>query len=216
MSKYWRLSLALCVAALMQFAAPASAGIVPSQISTSVNLGTGVASFSILFDQVPDFFSTDGVGRQADSFQFYVQSQSPFLLSDFHVPPDDAESIIRGENIHLGDGIPVIWVDSFNPGPPQSGGWGPTYSQVSFSLVGELLTFDVPLVDLRDDDGVFWFRFGTYEFGRTSYAEEVLFQSGMTYTGDGLLAPLPEPGTMALLAIGLLSICGVRRISLNP
>src|SRR5262252_707318 len=48
---------------------------------------------SITFDGVPDFYTTDAFGRQADSFQFYISYALPYKETF-------APIIVRGDEIH--------------------------------------------------------------------------------------------------------------------
>jgi hypothetical protein len=146
--------------------------VTPHWVSTNVNAKTGTVTFSIMFDDVPNFTTVDAFGRQADSFQFYVDSQRKSLLGDFYKAARGeadpiGKSIIRGESIHAGSGIPIVWVDPAG-GPPESGGWGATHTTVPFSLHGKMLKLEVSIPDLEDDDGVFWYYFETFEYGGTS------------------------------------------------
>jgi hypothetical protein len=194
--------------------------LVPDALSTHINHGLGLVTFNVVFNRVPDFSIVDGAGRQRDGFQVYVDSAGPFVAGDFERASDgcavptcnfDTKTIIRGGNIHLGLGLPLIWIDPLNPGPPENGGWGPTIEYLPFTVSGRLLSFDVSLPSLRDDDGHFWYLFATSEYGSGSfpYTNETLFISDVRYTDSDFPrpppAPIPTPPTSALIA--LLLVC---------
>ena len=50
---------------------------------------TGIVDFRLTFDQVPDFFTVDMFGRQADSFQLYIAppgTDNPLEFFSIQVP----------------------------------------------------------------------------------------------------------------------------------
>src|SRR5206468_4328980 len=56
-------------------------------------------TFSITFNRPPDFYTLDGVGRQADSFQFYLFTRSEPGINR------QGNTIVRGEEIHIGGDV---------------------------------------------------------------------------------------------------------------
>src|SRR5438046_356527 len=66
-------------------------------VSESVlfNSATGQAQFTIAFNQPPDFFTLDTVGRQANSFQYFIVGDPGLTYPDLY------DSIIRAEEIHI-------------------------------------------------------------------------------------------------------------------
>jgi hypothetical protein len=139
-------------------ASPQSTLAIQSQVAI-YNPSTGVVTFRIVFNRFPDFFTTDEVGRQADSFQYFVGSDVP-------VDPQFLDSIIRGEEIHSTGMIPIR--NAFPPDPtPGSGGWGTIRGEVPFTLHGPVLSFAAPLSLLTDRTGldILPYILEAYEFG---------------------------------------------------
>jgi len=119
----------------------------------------GVVAFRIVFNRPPDFSTTDELGRQADSFQYFVGSDLPQNALIF-------DSIIRGDEIHSTGLITIR--NAFPADPlPSSGGWGTIRAQVPFTLRGSVLQFSVPLSVLTDrtDVSVIPYQLEGYEFG---------------------------------------------------
>jgi hypothetical protein len=143
--------------------------VAPQWLSTHVDRKAGTVVFTVMFEDVPDFTTIDTAGRQADSFAFFVDSEQPSPIQDFYqaaAGQQDAtgKSIIWGESIHSSGVVSVVWVDSVS-GSTANGGWGRTVTTVPFTLHGAMLRFEVPLLDLQDDDGVFWYYVTTVEYG---------------------------------------------------
>lgn len=65
--------------------------------SAVVNLDAKEVLFTIDFNRVPDFFTLDQVGRQADSFQYFIDPSGELPI--FRPPSaySNLSSIIRGE-----------------------------------------------------------------------------------------------------------------------
>jgi hypothetical protein len=165
------------------------ADFIATSQSAAYDPSDGLVNFSVIFNQSPNFFTTDSDGRQATDFQFYI-------IGDPALPyPADFDSIVRGTEIHFGGGIPIR--DAFPPVPdPNAGGWGAIRGSVPFTLVGTELTFSVPLAVLSDHstDGSFSYDFQTDVFGASSQ-----------YLADQQSIVLPEPATISLLSF--LGIC---------
>jgi Ca2+-binding RTX toxin-like protein len=124
---------------------------------------TGQVAFTLTFNRPPDFQTVDSLGRQADSFQYYI-------VGDPSLPyPRNYDSIIRGEELHLSS--PVLRVRNARPTDPTapssvSGGWGTVRGVVPYQLDGSVLTFSASLGLISDHsvDGQF-----TYDLGITQY-----------------------------------------------
>jgi hypothetical protein len=118
--------------------------------SLSIDPATHVADFTLTFNQKPDFSTVDSLGRPDNSFQveFNGNYQPPLLSPVYPLDAQSTEptSIIRGDEIHIADSIPVRLPDG--NGGPNSGGWGPAITSVPFSLIGDTLSFSVPAADL--------------------------------------------------------------------
>jgi hypothetical protein len=112
---------------------------------------TGEVAFTLVFDHQPDFFSADALGRQADSFQY-------FIVGDLTLPyPSRYDSLIRGEELHLTiDQIPI-----------RDAVTGALRGSVPYSLTGAELNFSAPLSLISDhtDARTLQYVVETYEFG---------------------------------------------------
>ena len=56
---------------------------------------SGDVKFSITFNQRPDFYTVDSVGRQADSFQYFIVGDQNLSY------PYNYDSIIRDEDVNI-------------------------------------------------------------------------------------------------------------------
>lgn len=137
--------------------------------SVVVDTTNAQALFTIDFSESPDFFTVDSAGRQADSFQFFVDADGG--LPVFRGSPyfAEADTIIRGEEIHLTGNIPIR--DTFGEGGSNSGGWGPIRGSITYTLDQDVLTFSVPIGLLNDADGLLSYNLETYEFGGLTDSE---------------------------------------------
>jgi hypothetical protein len=146
--------------------------------------------FTINFNQSPDFLTLDSQGRQTHSFQY-------FIIGDASLPgPASFDAIIRGEELHIsGNALRVRNASPPDPDPAASG-WGSMRGSVPFALIGEALTFTVPLSVISDHsvNGLFAYQLESYEFGN------------LTRHRDGQ-SSLPAPATVSLLAIGAVALC---------
>jgi hypothetical protein len=126
-----------------------------------------VADFQLTFNSAPDFFTVDSLGRQADSFQFFINpnaSPKPFNIATVS---SGAITIVRGEEIHVFDEIPVR--DRTPPSPdPSGGGWGPIRGSVPFSISGVSVDFSVPTA-LLGITGKFSFVLQGSNYGALNY-----------------------------------------------
>ncbi|MEH1846396.1 MAG: hypothetical protein V7L25_15705 [Nostoc sp.] len=170
--------------------------------SAVVNLDAKEVLFTINFNRVPDFFTVDQVGRQADSFQYFIDADGE--LPVFRGSPyySELESIIRGEEIHVAGDVRIRDVFSIGASEPNSGGWGKIRGSVPYSLDGTVLKFSAPLEFIGDSDGLFSYQLELYEFGGIS---DLLGDKKST------IASVPEPNfALAALTFGALSV-GLRR-----
>jgi hypothetical protein len=201
---YQKLAVATAGAA-MSFAAmesnPAQAALLINSESVVANLDSREALFTIEFNEVPDFFTVDSVGRQADSFQYYIDTDGE--LPVFRGSPyfSELETIIRADEINVAGDIRIRNVFPIGSGGANSGGWGPLRGSVPYTLNGTVLTFLAPLELIGDSDGLFSYRLETYEFGGTSgipIESTSVIQSSPPRS-------VPEPNsTIGLLALGML------------
>ncbi len=157
--------------------------------TASFDPATDQVTFTIEFNRLPDFFATDSVGRQANSFQYFV-------LGDLALQyPAAFDSIVRGEEIHIANSIRIRnAVPSVSD--PAAGGWGAIRDVVPFSLSGSLLSFSAPLASLSDRsvDGRFSYRLEVYSFG------------GLDQFAQAETTVVPEPGMLVNLSLGLTAL----------
>ena len=125
---------------------------------------TGQVAFTLTFNRPPDFRTVDSLGRQADSFQY-------FIIGDPSLPyPNNYDAIIRGEELHSSS--PLLRVRNSRPTDPTvppsvSGGWGTVRGMVPYQLTGNVLTFSMPLGLISDHgaDGPFSYDLELYQYG---------------------------------------------------
>jgi hypothetical protein len=123
---------------------------------------SGEVTFKIVFNQTPDFFTTDSAGRQANSFQYFIVGDQSLSY------PSNYDSIIRGEEIHTSINlIPIRNAVPPDYSDPRSGGWGTIRGEVPYTIRGRVLTFTVPLSLITDqgDVSAIDYRLETYQFG---------------------------------------------------
>ena len=135
--------------------------------TASFDPATDQVTFTIEFNRPPDFFATDSLGRQADSFQYFVLGDPGLGY------PAEFDSIVRGEEIHIANAIRIRnAVPSVSD--PAAGGWGAIRDVVPFSLSGSLLSFSAPLASLSDHsvDGRFTYELQVYSFGITGQSAQ--------------------------------------------
>jgi len=156
--------------------------------SAQIDRTANVVRFEILYNRVPDFFTLDPGGRQADSFQINLD-----ILRGCHgmggSSPYPWETIIRGEEIHMAGDIPIR--DHIN-GPsssPWSGGWGPILGSVPYSMDGTLQRFEAPFSMLNYSSGNILFTLEIFRFGEWQ----------ARYRG---IAHNPSPGPAACVLAG--------------
>lgn len=176
---------------------PAQAALMVNSQSAVTNLDTQEVLFTIDFNEVPDFSTVDEFGRQADSFQYFVDADGELPVPFGGDPPySELETIIRGGEIYVASDIPVR--DVLGEGGPNSGGWGPIRGSVPFALNDTVLTFSAPLQLIGDSDGLFSYELLLTEFGGTT---DVLQDRSV---------PVPEPsstlGIFGIAALGTISL----------
>jgi hypothetical protein len=148
--------------------------------------------FAISFNRVPDFLTVDGLGRQADGFQYWIfYDNNPLHIT---LPPE-LSALIRGVEIHVGGNLRIRSAAPPAVDDPYYGGWGAIRAVIPFNLVDTALTFSVDLTKLGDADGKFAFRLDTFEYGDTT--DSVV---GGT-AGPYYLIPEPDSLFLAMSAI---------------
>jgi hypothetical protein len=157
--------------------------------SAIVDFDNMEVSFNIVFSRIPDFYTTDGVGRQADAFQYYIDFDS----SPIYPGSNFIEAIISGGEIHVYDEIPFRDTLTHSP-DPTSGGWGEIRGLVPYELNGRELLFTASLATIGDLDGQFGYGLGLFEYG---------IDTDWVYVP---VAGIPEPTTIFLLGLGCLTL----------
>ena len=182
----------------------ASFGALIVSDDVTFNAGSGVADFVITFNSTPDFFTLDSVGRQDDSFQFFIRP-SPTLPS-LGGPFYNVTTIIRGEEIHVGGDIRLRDVAPTSS-DPSSGGWGPLRGSVPFSISGASVNFSVPMA-LLGVTGDFSYDLQGYNFGIQNYN-----LWGTTANVSPPVTPVPEPSTgiAGIFLLGMLGLSFLRK-----
>jgi probable HAF family extracellular repeat protein len=145
---------------------------------SNIDAGSNV-NFSLTFNQVPDFFTVDQVGRQANGFEFYISTSTNITTTG------PFASIIRGDEIHVAGDLRIR-----NDNPPDtadtnSGGFGSIRGSVPYVLNGQTLTFSVP-ASVLNVSGPFG-----YELDLLSYGGRTSYYNGLA--GGPIIPPPPPP-----------------------
>jgi hypothetical protein len=153
---------------------------------------TNKVLFTIQFNQPPNFSTVDSIGRQANSFQY-------FIVGDPGLPyPAKYDSIIRGDEIHLSiDALRIRNSVPPDPGPVAvTGGWGSIRGEVPFNVNGNIVTFSTPLSLISDHsmNGIFEYRLESSEFG------------GFTQFAENQSTVATEPASAILMAMGCITL----------
>ena len=154
-------------------------------------------TFTVTFNESPDFFTTNELGEPDNAFQFFYDSEPAGDEIDF---AGEDVVIIRGAEIRFDDNIPIR--DSLNPGGeefPNAEGWGEMLGSVDYELDGTTITFAGGWDVLRETDGVFGYRL--FAFEQAELTNEVIFLSR-------ILVPLPP--AVLLGTVGLASLARFR------
>ncbi|HLL88288.1 MAG TPA: hypothetical protein VK324_03200, partial [Tepidisphaeraceae bacterium] len=99
-------ALATAAGALLLTAAPAAAAFEIVSQDLQLDRANGLGTFSLLFNQVPDFDTTDAFGRPQNSFQYEVDTN----WNGSGAQPFAYESIgwvFRGDEIRFGGTVPI-------------------------------------------------------------------------------------------------------------
>jgi hypothetical protein len=169
--------------------------------NVSVDAISRQTTFTVTFNQPPDFFTADELGRPADGFQFFYDSQPTDGEIDF---AGDDVAIIRGVEIRVDHDIPIR--DSLNPSGeefPNAEGWGETRGAVDYQLDGAMLSFTTSWELLGETDDVFGYRLFALQEGELT--SEVTFLSR-------IVVPLPTPLLFGAIGLLLSACASIRRI----
>ena len=161
--------------------------------SVSVDTARQTATFTLVFDEKPDFTAGDR-GQQAMAFQYEIDAHDTKLNAPLTF--NDIDTVVRGNEIGRGQGLPVRDRDG-DGGGPEAGGWGPVRALLPFELTDNTLTFTAGLTALGDTDGKFRYRVLTTENG--------------SVTSEVKAAVIPLPAA-SLTGVGMLTALGVARV----
>jgi hypothetical protein len=181
------------IAALLGFAAISRADFLLESQHLAYDASTGSANFSLTFNQAPDFNTLNSQGEPADAFQVNFAGIYP-TTTPF---PRNLTAVIRGEEIHNGNGIPVR--ATTGDGGPQAGGWGPARDSVPFQLVGDTVDFSVPATDLGWDGHGGQYRVFSLQYGQQTASETVTLVPTPTALESGLAGLLIIAGVSAYM-----------------
>jgi hypothetical protein len=189
---------AVAVSAVSFWAGLVQAELLPYRFDATVNGGAQSVTFNISFSRTPDFTTVDGMGRQADSFQIWIDD------SKSADPTYNGSVIVRGQEVHYDDDIRIR--DRDGVGGPEAEGWGPVRNAVSYSMVGTNFSFTASWADLGLSDGDF-----SYDLSVLEYGSQITSQYGendIVYEPD--FQTIPEPSTAVLFG-ACLGVLGLMR-----
>ncbi|MCK4294581.1 MAG: hypothetical protein KAY65_15380 [Planctomycetes bacterium] len=178
-------SFIILLVGVLSVTAQAVPFLIESEQST-VDLDNSQVLFSATFNQSPDFFTTDAVGRQRHCFQYYL-----------HVNPPSMPSIEELVLLRSRD-IPTMGLIGI------SDNYAPSRDFLSYTLSDETLTFSSPIGLLGDDDGHFSYSLCVFEYG------SLVGTTGWHDSGTGWPAA-PAPGALMLGSIGAGLVGWLRR-----
>jgi hypothetical protein len=155
------LSSALLAAPARSLAGPIEI-VADSVVADAINRRT---TFQITFNEIPELFDVDALGRPVNAFQYFYDSQVE--LEPDGIFSGDTIVVIRGPEIRFHDSIPVR--DSHNPDGedfPHAEGWGAMRGVVDdLTLDGATVRFTVPWSTLGETDGKFSYHLIALERG---------------------------------------------------
>jgi len=175
-----------------------NAALIALEYGSSVDLSAQEASFFINFNEIPDFFTVDSVGRQADGFSYRIDTDG----SPYPGDPNQCDPCIDR----------IIWSIGITPTDLEvrvDGITTPPIGSVPYTLTGAMLRFDVPFALLDDFDGDFSYVLGLTEYGGTT--DRMAGHSGNTYDLDNrpsILPPVPIPAAVWLFCPSLIGLVG--------
>ncbi|OKH29505.1 hypothetical protein NIES2101_43295 [Calothrix sp. HK-06] len=120
--------------------------------------------FTINFNRTPNFLLTDEFGRQADSFQYFIEADGEFPIWRGSPYYSELDAIVRGEEIHVSGNIRFRKALP-SSSDPNSGGWGDILGSVPYTLNGNTVSFSAPPQLFGDSDGFFSYGLLWTEFG---------------------------------------------------
>ena len=187
------------IAALLM-ATSAHAGFrIVSQVA-AVDATARDVTFTVTFNEPPDFIGRDALGRPDNSFQYEIVPDVPQIRAE---PVSAIRAVVRGDEIGSSDDLPIRDGTENGADPSHlSGGWGRIRGSVPFSLEGSKLTFTAPFSTLDAPSGHFAYRVFTAHYG------------ALTSEVDAAIIPTPtalSAGGIAGLLAGFVLVKGRRR-----
>ncbi|HTL30911.1 MAG TPA: hypothetical protein VL282_16895 [Tepidisphaeraceae bacterium] len=119
----------------------------------TVDDATRTVHFDVLFNQQPDFVTTNAQGDDASAFQVFVDPKPSPTGFDYF----DTVSLVRGVNLDSKDELPVVNV--------KDGAFGDVRGITHFQLDDSMVHFSVPFDLIGTSDGRFDYRVESYQFG---------------------------------------------------
>jgi hypothetical protein len=156
-----RLLPALLLWAILSICADARGSFEIISSDVTVDAATARTNFSITFNQPPDFFGADALGRANNAFQYFYDAEP----GGFEFSGEDVV-VIRGPEIRFGNGIPVR--DSLNSTGetfPNAEGWGTLRGMADYEVDGSKLSFTFPWRTLNESNRRFSYRLIATERG---------------------------------------------------
>ncbi len=160
----------------------------------SINKQSDQATFTLTFNQQPNFYTTDAAGRPADSFQVEFDGTYDPALPSYY--PTALTAVVRGDEIHDGNTITVR--SPTGVGGANSGGWGPVLTAVPFTKAGNSIIFTTPAADLGAVGSTYQYAVYSLEYG--------------SMTAEHVVTSIPTPAGWASGLAGLAVVAGVTAV----
>lgn len=158
--------------------------------SATVDESSKTVQFDVLFNESPDFNTTNAQGDDASAFQVFIDPKPAKSGFDYF----DTASLVRGVHLDGVSDLPVLNV--------KEGSFGDVRGVTTFSVDDAMVRFTVPFEVLGTSDGRFDYRVESYEFGTlTSMIDS-----------STVVVPLPNGASATVVTVGLLMLmAGMRR-----
>ena len=121
--------------------------------SATVDEASKTVQFDMLFNEAPDFSSTNAQGDDASAFQVFIDPRPTPSGFDYF----DTVSLVRGVHLEGMNELPVLDV--------KDGAFGDVRGVATFDVQDAMVHFAVPFEVLGTRDGRFDYRVESYEYG---------------------------------------------------